>query len=349
MGRKLFIAAALLMLVLPVALAPLRADIPSYQANVAAANLTFTDAAEEAGLGAALTQWRDDLLTFAEEHLAFRTALITGRDKLLALIGESGNSQVVRGDGMLFYDEEMPDYLGRSSLPEDRLTGLADSLAELSTDLAAEGRRLIVLLAPNKSSVYPEAVPPNYLPSEQPSNLVRLQEALGERGVDVVDALSLLLAGKEEGRLYFANDTHWNARGAELIYRALMEALGWPVPYERIGYIEGKAGDLIVMAQPGTPPVEPDASPDIQRAYRTARPMRTLNDMRIETSTDADTLSLLVVRDSFGEGLFPYLANSVGRMVYSRVYEDLRGQAGQAEADVVVLEIVERNIGTLTP
>ena len=327
MGRRLFIAAALILLLLPVALMPFHADMANYQAAAAGRIASLED---------------------VEDHLALRTALITWRDRLLALIGESGSEQVIRGDGMLFYDEEIPDYLGRSAMPEGALDALADELTGLSDALAAEGRRLIVLLAPNKSSVYPEAVPARYLPSDEPSNLTRLQDALAERGVAYLNAQALLLAGKAEGQLYYADDTHWNARGAGLAYQALMDMLALPVPYGDVALGEGQAGDLIVMAQPGTWPIEPDAVPDIQRTYRTARPMRSLDDMRIETSTSADTPSLLVVRDSFGEGLFPYLANSIGRMVYSRVYGDVLGQARQAEAEVVILEIVERNIPILS-
>lgn len=321
MGRRLFVCVAVLLLLLPVALMPLQVDMANHQAAAATEEI--------------------------EDRLALRTALITWRGRLLALIGESGSEQVIRGDGMLFYDEEMPDYLGRSALPEAELSALADELTALSDALSGEGRRLVVLLAPNKSSVYPEAVPDRYVPSGEPSNLTRLQEALGERGVAYLDALALLRAGKAQGRLYYAEDTHWNARGAGLIYRALMEMLALEDPYGEVGFSEGQAGDLIVMAQPGTLPMEADAVPDIPRGYRTARPMRSLNDMRIETSTGADTPSLLVVRDSFGEGLFPYLANSIDRMVYSRVYEDVLGQARQAKAEIVVLEIVERNIGIL--
>ena len=321
MGRRMFVVAVVLLLLLPVALMPLHIDMANHQAAAATAGM--------------------------DERLALRTALITGRNKLLALIGESGSEQVIRGKGMLYFDEEMPDYLGRSALTEAELTARAEELTKLSDALAEEKRSLVVLLAPNKSSVYPEAVPARYVPSNEPSNLARLQVALDARGVTYLDALAILLAGKGQGQLYYTNDTHWNARGAGLIYRALMDELALEALYGEMTFSEGKAGDLIVMAQPGALPVEADAVPDIQRRYRTARPMRSLSDMRIETMSDAGTPSLLVVRDSFGEGLFPYLANSVSRMVYSRVYEDVLGQAREAEAEIVVLEIVERNIGTL--
>jgi phage baseplate assembly protein W len=77
--------------------------------------------------------------------------------------------------------------------------------------------------------------------------------------------------------------------------------------------------------------------------------MRNLNDMRIYTVSEGEGPSLLVVRDSFGERLFPYLANAASRMVYSRVYEDVAQQARDADARVVVLEIAERNLASLLP
>ena len=66
------------------------------------------------------------------------------------------------------------------------------------------------------------------------------------------------------------------------------------------------------------------------------------------TASSASALSLLVLRDSFGEGLFPYLATLTGRMTYSRVYDAPLAQARKAQAEMVILEIAERNLKNLS-
>lgn len=328
MGKRLFILAALLVLTLPALLSPLGLDIRSYRSD------------------AAVASFMDDPLAYVADRLALRTAAITARAALLSRIGESGSEQVVRGrGGFLFFAETLADYQGMQPLTAAEQSALIDRLTALQSALAAEGRGLIVLIAPNKNAVYPEYMPAHILPAQE-DGLSRLNAALSGAGLTVLDAQTLLTAHKGEGLLYFRGDTHWNARGARLVYQALMTMMGvtGAPDYADVPLTAGTAGDLTLLCQPGTPPTEPDAAPEIPRAYRTTRPMRSLDDARIQTTSAATDLSLLVVRDSFGEGLFPYLANTAGRMTFSRSDQDVAAQAAAADADWVVIEVVQRNV-----
>ena len=316
-GKRLFVFLAIAVLALPAVLMPFRVDIRSYRA---------------------------DAITSPADSLALRNAAITGRSRLLALIGETGSRQVVAGkDGFLFFADTLDDFQ-HGSLTDAEIAALTEKLLALQRVLAQEGRRLVVLVAPNKNAVYPEMMPPHILPSEK-DGLARVNTALASAGLNVLDAQAVLLAGKQEGLLYFKGDSHWNARGARLVYQELMRLTETAAPdYADAALLEGRAGDLTLLCQPGTAPVEPDAEPDIQRAYRTQRPMRSLNDARIQTSSGTTELTMLVVRDSFGEGLFPYLANTAGKLVFSRSDKDVAQQAGDAQADWVVVEVVQRNL-----
>lgn len=323
MGKKLFVLAAILILLLPLALSPFGVDIRAYR--------TYAQTAVFA----------DDPLGYVTDRLALRTGAITLRAKALALLGESGSPQVIRGrDGFLFFAEA----LHAEPLTDQELSALTDKLTALEQALAADGRRLIILIAPDKASVYPEMLPLHLLPP-QPDPLRQANASLRDAGLTVLDAQGLLTAHKNEGLLYFRGDSHWNARGARIIYQELMRLTGTEAPdYADTPLLPGTAGDLTLLCQPGTQPTEPDASPDIPRAYRTSRPMRTADDARIQTTSTTTPLSLLVVRDSFGRALLPYLANTAGRMTFSRSDRDVPGQAAAAKADWVVIEVVQRNL-----
>ena len=189
-------------------------------------------------------------------------------------------------------------------------------------------------------------LPLHVLP-RQPDPLQQANASLRDAGLTVLDAQGLLTAHKGEGLLYFRGDSHWNARGARIICQELMHLTGTEAPdHADAPLLPGTAGDLTLLCQPGTPPTEPDASPDIPRAYRTARPMRTADDARIQTTSATTALSLLVIRDSFGRGLLPYLANTAGRMTFSRSDQDVPAQAAAAKADWVVIEVAQRNLRT---
>lgn len=328
MGKKLFVLAALVLLTLPVLLMPFEVDIRSYRSDAQTASF----AADPAG--------------YVTDRLALRTAAITGRSRLLSLIGESGSSQVIHGqDGFLFFAETLADYQGTQPLTAQEQSALIGKLTALEDALASEERRLIVLIAPDKNAIYPEHMPYYALPAQE-DGLTQLNAAIAAAGLTVLDAQSLLRAHKADGLLYFKGDSHWNARGARLVYQELMRLTGTAdaPDYADVPLLADTAGDLTLLCQPGTLPTEPDAAPDLQRVYRTTRPMRTVDDARIQTTSSTTTLSLLVVRDSFGRALFPYLAGTAGRMTFSRSDADVAAQARSAGAEWVVVEVVQRNV-----
>lgn len=332
MRKKIFSILALLFLLAPAALAPWRVDLPSRRAD-----------AEQADFLSAPVQW-------VEDRLALKTLLLTLRARALSLLGESGSEQVIDGrDGFLFYSDTLADYQQTAPRAQAKLDALADGLAGLYQALRQENRAFLLLVAPNKNSVYPEYMPPFLLPGPGESDLSRLQSALKARGVPYLDAREILLSEKEKGLVYFKGDTHWNARGAWAVYNALIEYLpgAESAASQQPAFRPGRAGDLLLLCQPGGDPTEPDAQPELERGYRALRPIRNLNDLRIETASSTSALSLLVLRDSFGEALFPYLANQAGRLTFSRSYASPLSQARKAEADMVILEIAERNLDTL--
>ena len=324
--KKALTALLCALFMLPALLSPFGADIENRRADARTDDFFANPAA------------------YLTERLALRTLLLTARGRLLALLGESGSERVILGkNGFLYYQDTLPDYLKTRDPAE--IGGLADKLSALSDALASEGRTLYVLIAPNKSTVYPEYMPGRFLRGAADSCLTLLLNALAARDVRYVDAEAALITNKAAGQLYFSGDTHWNARGAYFVFKALTEALG-ETGGEIPAFSEGRAGDMLVLCQPGASPAETDGAPVLRREYRFVRPMRTENDMRIETEGPGKT-NLLLVRDSFGAGLLPYLANAAGRLTLSRVYEGIPAQARAAQASVVVLEIAERDLLSL--
>lgn len=272
--------------------------------------------------------------------------VIAFRSRLLFPIGESGSPQVIVGkDDFLFFAESVN---GLISPPSDRqLEEMTDAVLSLSQALEDDHRTLTVLIAPDKRSVYSEKLPTRLDP--RADTWTPLHEALLNAGIRSLNVLPILISEKETGCVYFAGDTHWNARGALAVYRFLADEL--PIPnadsYPDMDFAPGAAGDMIRLCRPGGSVTEPDALPALERSYRSVRPFSSLDTMKIETLCDRSDFTLLVIRDSFGKGLFPYLAENVGKLIYSRSYQDIPGQAAAAGADAVLLEIAERDAVSL--
>ncbi len=272
--------------------------------------------------------------------------VITARSWLVSHLGESGSAQVIAGkDGFLFFTESLERSL--EPLSEEELNELKDGLGRLNTELKNAEKRFFVLIAPDKRTVYPDMLPTRWrVPYDEWD---RVQRAVCEAGVETADVLPILLQEKEKGLVYFSGDTHWNARGALAVYRLLAEKLTLEnaESYDGMRFLSGEAGDLIRLCRPASEKNEPDAAPDLQRTYRKVRPFADLDAMQLSTSSKVNSRNVLMIRDSFGKGLFPYLAENVGCLTFSRTYTSILSQADKAGADTVVLEIVERDLRNL--
>ena len=136
-------------------------------------------------------------------------------------------------------------------------TGVAERAERL-------GVRVHVLIAPDKARVYPEhAFPGGVMPTKRARLYERAVAAIRDAGVGAVEFLPELQQHKKDFpgiQLYARRDTHWNAAGAVLAARALVErirgagaALGAPFPFQLMMQEARQPVDLVDLVQ-GFPP-----------------------------------------------------------------------------------------------
>src|SRR6185436_13342117 len=126
--------------------------------------------------------------------------------------------------------------------------------------LAARGIGYVVVVVPEKFTIYPEYLPAWIARSPLPSPYDRVRAAVERDGrVTFVDLRAPLLAAKARERLYFQTDSHWNYNGAVVGYAELMRAVQQALapgalptiaPAPRPVYVPGVdyySGDLVQM------------------------------------------------------------------------------------------------------
>ncbi len=299
------------------------------------------------------------------DHFAFRSYLVTAYHRLnQALLGQSGSGKVLSGrDGWLFFGETLPDFLAEPVLTDAGLRRLALVLSLQKEYLDSLGIEFLFAVAPNKNSLYGDRMPDRYRPVRPMNSLALwlaspLSAAAGD--VDLLTPLREAVAGSDTP-LYHRTDSHWNNLGARVAYQVLMAAAAETAPedfayddYSGVAY-ETRTdweGDLAVMLSPSGVEPEDQQYFDIPQAYRTLRPMRSLEDLRIDTRRlrplgDGKGLDLLMFRDSFANALIPLLANQFDTATFSREvpydYRDIDPDT----LDLVLVEIVERNLSDL--
>jgi alginate O-acetyltransferase complex protein AlgJ len=167
------------------------------------------------------------------DHFGGRSLLINLRARLwIQLFRDSPVSSVVIGKhGWLFYKSEsrqdgpgLNDHQGLTPLTADELGDLVLSLNKVNHALRDQGITLIVLVAPNKNTIYPEEVPDNF-PQLRPDT--RLDQLIRVLPSDLlfVDVRAVLAEGKSVMPTYLTTDTHWNNYGAFLASQTLLRQL----------------------------------------------------------------------------------------------------------------------------
>ena len=194
------------------------------------------------------------------------------------------------------------------------------------------------MIAPNKNSLYPEYMP-DYGVISTLHDAQKLHKLLDEMNVPYIDLFTAFRA--EEETLYFFTDSHWNSKGAALGADLVNGAFDVKSGYFTAGFTNspGYTGDLYEMLYPAFAGTEsqPLYGGKLQFDYsgNATRP----DSITLLTKGQGNT-NLLCYRDSFGNLLYPYLADSYADTRFSRsnTYDVT------LEADHVLIELVERNL-----
>ncbi len=288
-----------------------------------------------------------ELSSYLADHIAFRHQLITLDSQINGvLFATLPNEDVLLGrDGWLYYTETLPDYQGVDLLTERECWAAARTLWLIEEYCRERGVAFLFTVAPNKNSLYPEAMPARYAPSGQPGNAARIADRLEEMGVPYLDLFSLL--AEEDRVLYYRTDSHWNSLGAALAGDALCEALGKvDTPFFGGSYqmAASHRGDLYEMVYPAGTLLEENAVFDRPFTFSYPNGIRSAEDITIRTENPAQSGSLLMFRDSFGNDLYPFMAERFGAACFSRAMPYNLSYLEREGDDTLVVEIVERNL-----
>ena len=306
--------------------------------------------------------WERDFERQLADAFPLRKYLIESYDYTkFAVLSDSSSSFVIRGrDDWLFLAADEREYL--EGLPSDAvLAHIADVYAARSRWCAQRGIAYVFLLAPNKSTIYPQYLPP-WVKPVVPSGADRLLPRLRARGVRVADPRAELRAAASRGDVYTRRDTHWNDAGAYLAYRATFAALSGVRVRDSIDpaslrpRIDLTDADLLrLSAVSGL--VEnlwlhydfPRHSHDVEEPLDAGDPELATFARHVSVIDHSGFPTAVLFGDSFGEQVRPFFAESFRRVV--TLHHILPGDPQfdtrflEAEKpDVVIQQLVERGL-----
>ena len=293
----------------------------------------------------------------------------------LALSASVGSPVTLGREGWLFYLVRRGTQGVRPELDftQDELERWAGWLESRQRWLAERGVDFVLVVAPNKETIYPDLLPGELAAARPRSRMDVLLDRLRAGGkVQVVDVRPALREARREGSpfrswpLYYRTDSHWNELGALLATRAVLDELkprfpGLDVPADRDIALASEAtgaGDLARMQ-------------GLQGQLSDVRVRATVQGRRCSFDLGGGTFSqgvetplfsektlqcpgapirrALVLHDSMMMGMLPALAPAFERSVWRLSTSLEQGLVEQEKPDLVLLEFVERTLWEGTP
>ncbi|MGO4677938.1 hypothetical protein AB4Z40_34210 [Bosea sp. 2YAB26] len=178
---------------------------------------------------AALRALSQRLESYVNDHFGFRSELVRANSLMRYRIGASSNPQVAIGrDGWLFYTREriLEQHVGTDVFKPAELEEWARRMEGIQAWLTRRGIPLVMVLAPDKNTIYPETLPQFPKPPGTVTRADQVAERLARGPLRFIDPRAAIMAAKREHpRLYFEGDTHWGHRAAFIAYEMLMKEL----------------------------------------------------------------------------------------------------------------------------
>lgn len=296
---------------------------------------------------------------FYNDSFGFRNSLVRANSYLhLNLFGVSPTSKVYVGkEGWLYLKETVDYFITGGAAGGETLDEWTRIFQERDEWLLDRGIEYLFVVLPVKTTIYPEYLPEK-IRSQRPGNLVdQLMNCLQENSdVPVLDVRGEVLAAKSDGRIYHRTDTHWNDLGVFPAYRSIAERLStlfpevqpWPRSDFEKSVLDQEGGDLARMLNLGR--VLPEEFIELEPLRpRQAEFDYTLDEGRVvwERTSVADSRlpTCVVFRDSFFEGLWPFLAEHFEEMYFREPSNEFFPEDVRTEApDIVLQAMAERLI-----
>jgi alginate O-acetyltransferase complex protein AlgJ len=309
-----------------------------------------------------------------EDNFYKKNLLIQNFNRLRIKLGDHVfNDMLVGKQGWMEYTggKNLDDYQNVANFSPEALQTTAQLMRDCHRYAEEHDFTFLVVVAPNKASIYPDKLPEEIQPLSDLTRLDQLNNYLRSQNIpEALDLRPALRAARQEQDLYYKMGTHWNEYGAYVAYETIINALSPEQPdlapysakflrFRRNPKKLISRGDMAVAGfiQANHLELEPTlfSTRNIEDVYYQidfALPLTVHSYHRVTWIPESGLPSLVIYHDSFGDaGLNKFLALNFRRGYYIHLDSSplfLNRQAlEQFSPDVVIFQVVERNLRTL--
>jgi hypothetical protein len=278
---------------------------------------------------------------------------------------------IIGEDGWYFLGgNEQDSYLGRNALDALELDSLRLELEYRQQYLAELGTAFYLMIAPAKNNVYTDKMPYWAVQSAEKSWGERVNAYLAAHSnIRIIDLYAPFKARRDQTMLYYKLDHHWTEQGAFVAANVAISAMQADIPalvpnaISDYKVTRGTATSGSITSMFGIQEDFEDSTfsivpRDSFRAIVSPKvPYEGVEGFpypwdfeNVRTVPGIDKPRLLLISDSYGHHVFPFMAEAFGRSVKifdSWQYKLNEPIATHEKADAVVLLIVESNLRNL--
>jgi hypothetical protein len=300
---------------------------------------------------------------YFDTHLGFRAALVKTHHLVsYKLMASAPTDTVFVGrDGWVFLNQEkmFESFTGAQPFSRGDLDAWVHALESCQRRIATWGGKFLLVIVPNKETVYIEHMPAWLKARRHETRLDQIAKRLAQTRLPFLNLTGPLVEAKSAHQVYAKLDTHWNGHGAllaaELVTKRSAELLGRPVPLARDNIAirpDRRPGDLARMMSLEGWAVE-ERPRAVMRSPKNTRlsPPAELGemDLRLERQNlvvhevaDPTLPSAVIHRDSFAMALRPLLVDSFRRSVWVWRREFDPNVMSRERPELVIFQLAER-------
>lgn len=309
-----------------------------------------------------LDDFPEDADAYVNDNFAFRGPFLEvfHRTKYTVFgVSPSPDKTIVGKEGYFFNaGKDLDIYLGKLDLSEEQLSAFSNEWQQRSAYFDSLGITCYWLVPPLKHNVYPDFLPNSVVRRKTPTRVQVLKDHFSDEFPSlIIDPSAAFQHQRSKTKLYYTLDNHWTYMGGEIAYELLLNEIKDDFPTKNIplktnpnweSNVNRKGIHRRVMGVPELEELEfvPDFEnatavevekygfePPLAFAYPENFEFRYINPS-IEKGSG---LRALIVRDSFGKQMIPFLSQSFEESLF--IFD-----GWQFKADREIIETMQPDI-----
>ena len=304
------------------------------------------------------------------DHTSVRNRLIKFYNKLNIFVFKSSPvviKAIVGKNGWYFMaGEELKTYVGTELFTEQELVEFKNEMLRRKKVIEENHAHFLIAIVPNKSNVYSEYMPDHIKRTNQEGYGMQLLDYLKKFDLPVIDLYKPLTEAKVNLDVYYKTDNHWNDYGAFIGSNEILKAFK---KYNnniklldqntyKIKTVIEKPGNIAKMfsleneiTETNYIPISKSGFLSFENKLNKYTPTQGFpypEEYELTRFSKNNSLpTVLIIRDSFGAKILPYLSEQCKKMVaiydgwhYGLNEEIIKGE----KPDIVLMLIVESNL-----